>query len=112
MRHFYASAIERRITINGDFATQPVEAGWASEAIFFIWVENFPATANGSLSMEVQISADGINWIDDPGKLLLINAQGHYFLRAAHFGNWIRLNGKTTGDENEIKLSVSVHLKE
>ncbi len=36
LRTSYTTAIERNIVWQGDFATEPYEAPWASEAIFFI----------------------------------------------------------------------------
>jgi len=111
MRNFQASAVERRITIEKDFASQPMEAGWASEAIFFIWVEEMEG-GDTMLQASVQISPDGINWIDEGSCSPGIRQPGYYFVRASQFGNWLRLNGIVTGTNARVKLSIHLHLKE
>lgn len=111
MRNFNATAVERRVTIRESFFSQPMEAGWASEAIFFLWVEQVTVLEQ-PLELSLQISADGINWLDEgttlPGG---IPTTGHYFLKASHFGNWLRVALKTDRPI-EVKLSVYLHLKE
>jgi hypothetical protein len=111
MRHFHASAVERRNYFEDQFATHPMEAGWASEATFFIMVEEVEGQA-AALAAQVEISADGINWIPEGTTFPLINQQGHYFVRVRHFGNWLRVNGQVQGENSRLKLSVHLHLKE
>ena len=59
MQKTYTSVLARRVRIDGDFATLPYEAGWASEAVFFIQTEG----AHPALEIAVEVSPDGINWI-------------------------------------------------
>ncbi len=111
MRHFHASAVERRITITDALASQPMESGWASEAIFFLIVEEL--TGQGTiLDARVEISADGINWISEGTVFQQISEPGHYYVRVSHFGNWLRVAGTAAGENASIKLSVHLHLKE
>lgn len=111
MRNFYASAVERRIVITKALASHPMEAGWASEAIFFLLVEEVDGE-NTELNARVDISVDGINWIDEGTAFQPIDKPGHYFARVKHFGNWLRVSGILTGKSPRIKLSVHLHLKE
>ena len=110
MRHFHASAVERRITINSNFQSHPMETGWASEAIFFLIVEE--AAQGASLSAAVELSADGINWVSEGTVFPEITAAGHYFAKVKHFGNWLRVSGTANGSNAQFKLSVHLHLKE
>lgn len=111
MRHFQASAVERRITVDNNFTSHPMEAGWASEAIFFLIVEEIEGV-NPVLDAVVQISADGINWIDEGTLITGITKPGHYFARVSHFGNWLRVEGRIGGEKTTIKVSVHLHLKD
>lgn len=110
MRHFHASAVERRIFFKGAVTSHPMEAGWAAEAIFFLIIEEIKGD-NTSLKAHVEISADGINWIKEGSIFPVIDKPGHYFCKVSHFGNWLRVNSEITGQDSEIKASVQLHLK-
>ena len=110
MRHFHASAVERRIIVNKEFVSHPMECGWASEAILFLIVEE--AKNAGSLQAQVELSADGINWVGEGTIFPGINGSGNFFARVKHFGNWLRVSGTVEGANAEFKLSVHLHLKE
>lgn len=111
MRHFYTAVVERQRDFVDAFDTHPFEAGWASEAIFFVRVEEV-AGDDARLNAKVQISADGIRWVDEGGALPPISEAGDYFVRVSHFGGWLRLNGTITGAEARFKLTVQLVLKE
>lgn len=110
MKNFQASAVERRITINKDLESHPMETGWASEAIFFLIVEELQGTQT-NMEAVVQISADGVNWIDEGTTFKPIDKPGHYFAKVHCFGNWLRVKGALNGIDPAIKLSVHLHLK-
>jgi hypothetical protein len=111
MRKFHASAVERRIWIDSSLASHPMEGGWASEALFFLIVEEVegPETA---LDVRVQLSPDGINWIDEGTQFEAITKPGTYFVRVREFGTWLRVAGSITGEGARAKVSVHLHLKE
>lgn len=88
MRQFAQIVLERRIRHVGSFFTEPFETAWASEAIFFLTVEELQAP---ELRARVQISPDGINWVDEGTSSTPINQTGISFLRVRHFGGWLRL---------------------
>ncbi len=109
MRNFHASAVERRVKFKDEFISHPMETGWAGEAIFFLIVEEI---GEGTIvNAGVEISADGINWITEGATFSLIDRPGHYFCKVSHFGNWLRVSGKITGSNTEIKASIHLHLK-
>ena len=110
MRHFHASAVERRKYFTGAISSHPMEAGWAGEAIFFLIIEEL--TGNDTrLNAWVEISSDGINWIREGSVFPQIDKPGHYFCKVTHFGNWLRVNGEIPGEGTGIKASVHLHLK-
>lgn len=109
MRHFHASAVERRVKFKNEFTSHPMEAGWAGEAIFFLIVEQIDEGT--TLKAIAEISADGINWIAEGAAFPIIDKPGHYFCKVQHFGNWLRVSGKIIGSNTEIKASVQLHLK-
>lgn len=111
MRLFNASHLEVKKTFDADFQTNPYEAGWASEAIFFITVESVSGN-DPRLTAEVEISPDGINWVGEGTVSAPITHRGVHFVRARHFGNYLRLNCKITGEEARFRLNIQIALKE
>lgn len=111
MRQFMTSTIEQRKNFTSDFSTHPMESGWASEAIFFITVEEL-AGHSSLLKTAVQISVDGVNWIDEGSFPPPISQIGHYFLKVSHFGGWLRLRGEIEGNNSLFNLTIHLVLKE
>jgi hypothetical protein len=81
--------------VNGELAIEPYEAGWADEAIAWIYVRERHGEA--VLKLRPQISIDGCRWIDAGPPIPPIRAVGGYYAVLAHFGNWIRLAGSVHG---------------
>lgn len=108
IRNNHTAVIERNIVWQGDFATEPYEAGWAREAIFFI-----RALADGTNgTAKVQISPDGIYWRDEGTEFSLPTEKNEVtFCRVKHFGGWLRLAGKTI-DNQSASVLVYLNLKE
>jgi len=104
MRQFAQIVLERRTRHAGSFCTEPFEAAWAAEAVFFLTVEELEA---GQLAARVQISPDGINWVDEGSGIPAISAPGLHFVRVTHFGGWLRL---ACDMENGGGARVLVHL--
>lgn len=117
MRKFFSAVLEQGNSFSQDFETEPYEAGWASEARWFIRVLD----ASGSdvtLLAVPQISPDGLVWCDDN------DASGELELRAdavaptmisfnqREFGNWLRLKVRVAGNQPSVKVLVYLALKE
>jgi hypothetical protein len=111
MRQFYTAIVERQRDFVDRFETHPFEAGWAREAIFFLRVEDVGGEA-ARLNAHVQISADGVRWMDEGTNFEPIVHAGDYFVRVSHFGGWLRLAGEITGSSARFKLTVQLVLKE
>lgn len=111
MRLFNASHLEVKKNFSADFQTEPYEAGWATEAIFFIMVEERHG-AQASLTAAVEISHDGMNWAKEGTVSGPISEKGLHFIKVKHFGNWLRLNCQISGDQAVFRLNIQIALKE
>ena len=107
MRLFNASHLEVKKYFSGPFQTNPYEAGWASECIFFIHVEE--REGDPVLTAKVQLSHDGIHWCDE-GAVSGEIREGLNFIRVREFGNWLRLDCAVTG--GAMKLNIQIACKE
>lgn len=111
MRHFTTAVLERHALISGSFATEPYETAWAGEAMFFLRAEEITGE-EAMLRARVQVSADGIHWIDEGTAFDAISATGDYFVRVARFGGWLRLAGEAQGDDARVQVTIHLVLKE
>lgn len=110
MKQIHTAVLERYGTFAGDFTTEPYEGGWAEEAIFFVKI----ATVDGKeprFSGSVQISPDGITWIDEGTTLPIIAQAGTIFARVRHFGNWLRLSCRVSGQDANFGGTIFLCLK-
>ena len=107
MRHCITVPLERHKDLTGCFETEPYECGWAAEAIFFLRVQEL-AGENATLTAAVQVSADGIHWVDEGTVFSPVAAVGDSFARVTHFGGWLRLAGRLEGVE--ARMNVMIHL--
>lgn len=109
MKTFHTSVTDLRQSFSGSFDTFAYECGWAEEAIFFVTVED-PTPAGAEISLRVQLSADGIRWLDE-GTTLQLTGPGAGFVRLHHFGGFLRLAGEITGADPRCLLTVRLALK-
>jgi hypothetical protein len=110
VRQSYTAVVERNATWSGEFATEPYEAAWAREALFFVRA----LAADGvppDVAAHVQLSPDGIQWCDEGSELMLPTSEGLTYCRVSHFGGWLRLVGKLP-DSARLKVIVYLALKE
>ncbi len=110
VRRSYTATVERNVRWAGEFATEPYEAAWASEAIFFVRALDVAPGFSGTAG--VQISADGIHWADEGARFDLPTTKDQAtFCKVSHFGGWLRIRGALQGSES-ITVLVSLALKE
>jgi len=110
MRNSVMVVLERLKDMGSEFATEPYEVGWASEGIFFVRIEE-PSPPDAVVRSVVQLSADGVNWVDE-GSSLVSEGLGSSFVRVSHFGGWLRLKGTVKSSSGEARLSIQLALKE
>jgi hypothetical protein len=106
MRNFHTAALERNKIFTSNFTTHPYECGWASEAIFFVDITELEGS-EVSLKFNVQISADGVKWIDE-GSAAAAGKAGMSFVRVSRFGGWLRLNVAVDG--RDVSGETTIHL--
>jgi hypothetical protein len=103
------AVITRNECWKGVAATEPYEAGWAREAVFFVRALKQPAGAAGTAYVE--ISPDGMLWIAEGTTFdLPTQRDGVSAVRIANFGNWLRIRAEFP-DAAECTVLVTLHLK-
>lgn len=109
LRESLTAVIARNETWTGASATEPYEAGWATEAVFF--VRALKPGKGASSQAHVEISPDGMRWVREGASLVLPTAVDDIAVaRVRHFGNWLRLAADMPG-EAEATVLVTLHLK-
>ena len=111
IRQSYTAVVEQNTRWEGTFATEPYEAGWATEALFFVRALSADATPEDATA-RVQISPDGIHWCDEGTTLRIPSeADGLAYARVRHFGGFLRLTGSLLEDAG-VTVMVYLALKE
>lgn len=111
MRQFQNAVLDYKCDINGEYLSPPLETAWASEAIFFVRLEN--VRGHGfSLAARAQFSVNGIDWIDEGTAFAPISGEGQYAIRLKHFGGWLRLVGQLEGKDSVATITTNLVLKE
>ena len=109
-RQSYTAVIERNRVWNGSFETEPYEAAWANEAIFFVRALETSGKLVDARAC-VQISPDGMHWCDEGTLVDLPAKEGTTtFGRVGHFGGWLRLAGQVPPGA-QVKVIVYLVLK-
>lgn len=111
MRQFQTSTLEQRKLVDGDFETHPLEVAWASEAIFFVDAQQMTQNEH-PLLLHVQLSVDGVNWLDEGTTFEPIRDNVSAFRRVSHFGGWLRLVGRLAGGTGRFKVTIHLVVKE
>lgn len=106
MKMFNDSHLEVKKFFSGAFETHPYEAGWADEAIFFVQVEKIEG--NPVLTARVQLSQDGVHWVDDGSEPSVITGIGQHIVKVQpNFGNYLRLAVDIEGGQMFLNLHIA-----
>ncbi|PSH70426.1 hypothetical protein CU102_05055 [Phyllobacterium brassicacearum] len=94
---------------SGDAASEPYEAGWAREAVFFVRAIKQPV---GSIPMAwVEISPDGMHWVGEGTEFRMPSERDAIAVaRLSGFGGWLRVKARFD-DGAECTVLVTLHLK-
>jgi hypothetical protein len=111
MRTSHTVVVERQRTFTSSFDTEPYEAGWASEARWFVRLSEL-AGEGATLVCATQVSPDGQAWCDDGSAALVLDAPGLYTCVQREFGQWLRLRCELRGAGANVTVMVSLALKE
>lgn len=111
MRQSQSAVLERGVDLDTVHDTEPFEVAWAGEARWFI---QFLRPAPGTqVELRVQISPDGLNWIDHEDVVpLVVDASGFHSIPVQHFGHWLRLRSTRVSGEEGPMLRIYLELKE
>ena len=109
LRESSTAVVARNETWTGVSATEPYEAGWATEAVIFVRALK---PARGAMPQAfVEISPDGMRWVAEGTTFPLPSAPDAVtFARVAHFGNWLRIAADMP-DGGAVTVLVTIHLK-
>lgn len=110
MRRSFTAVIERNKRVSAGFETEPYEAGWASEARWF--VRALALKAGARLEFTPQISPDGLFWCDEGSSALVVEGEGVTSLALRGFGQWLRLRCRVEGGEEAARIMIYLTLKE
>lgn len=117
LRESHVAVIARNETWSaGAAATEPYEAGWASEAVIFVRaLEDASGPPGGDAGVagtaRVEISPDGMHWVaegttfDLPGR-----KNGIGVARIGRFGHWLRVAAELPAGV-AVKVLVTMQLK-
>ena len=109
MRTSTTAIVARNVRWTGKCATEPYEAGWASEALVFMRALEAPASMQGDAFIE--ISPDGMHWVREGSRIALPRRKDDVTcVRVAHFGNWLRVAADLPPG-SAITVLVTLHLK-
>jgi hypothetical protein len=101
--------IARNERWSGEAESEPYEAGWAREAVFFIRAIKQPIGKAPKACVE--ISADGMHWLSEGTEFdMPAEKDAVAAARIAHFGNWLRVTSRFE-DGAECTVLVTLHLK-
>jgi hypothetical protein len=107
----HTTTLARNETWQGETTTEPYEAGWAHEAVFFVRALEAQGALDGA-SANVQLSPDGIHWIDEGTRFELPRRGGEItFARVRHFGGYLRLRMSLPAGV-ALRVVASLSLKE
>lgn len=101
--------VSRNERWSGEAASEPYEAGWAREAIFFVRALKQPVGPPAKAWIE--ISPDGMHWLREGTEFAMPGARnGMAMARLTQFGNWLRIAARFE-DGAECTVLVTLHLK-
>ena len=106
LRESTTAVIVRGETWEGSFASEPFEAGWATEAVVFAQTEG----DHPDLEISVEVSPDGIHWIRRAAATLAASAE-LVEVPLTSFGNWIRVVVTGAMSESTARVLVRLNLK-
>jgi hypothetical protein len=105
----FTAVVSRNECWRGEAASEPYEAGWAREAIFFVRALKEPV--GPPTTAWIEVSPDGMRWLREGTEFPMPDKRdGVAMARLAHFGNWLRVAAHFD-DGAECTVLVTLHLK-
>lgn len=110
LRRSFTAVLEKGATSDADFETEPYDAGWASEARWF--VQLLQAEVGAGLEAVPQVSPDGAVWCDEGSGPIRLEGTGIASARLRGFGSWLRLRVRLVGNRRPVTVLIHLALKE
>lgn len=111
MRQSQSAVLERGVQLTDTHETEPFEVAWAGEARWY--VHFLRPVPSATVEFRVQISPDGLNWIDHEGvEPLESEADGFLSIPVVGFGHWLRLSSRLISGSESPMLRIYLELKE
>jgi hypothetical protein len=115
LRESHSAVVARNETWTaGAAATEPYEAGWATEAAIFVRALEDAAGGNGGESAgtaRIEISPDGMRWVPEGTTFdLPARKDGIGVARVGRFGHWLRVVADMPAGVS-LKVVVTMQLK-
>ncbi len=111
VRRSFTAVLEKNSTFTEAFQTEPYETAWASEAQWFVRVQEMSGTG-ARLRATAQISPDGLFWCDEGTAALEMTGVGLSSQALREFGHWLRLRVELSGEAPKVKVTIYLALKE
>lgn len=109
MRSALSVVMERNSHATGSLVTEPYEAGWATEAMWFVEALD---PLEVTWTARVEISPDGLRWCPWGGQEHPLADPGLTALPVTHFGTWLRIVLTATGSpQGQGRFMVTLALK-
>ena len=110
LREAYTAVIAQGETWKATVATEPYEAAWAGEAVFFLRLLKKGKGNLRNVRARVQISPDGMHWADEGSALRIPADQDEVtFCRVTNFGHYLRLAATLPrGAECQVLATLSL----
>ena len=90
MRESYTAILVQGEEWAGRCESEPYEAPWAAEAVLFLRLLD-GTTTPGGIQARVQISPDGMHWVDEGATVDLPRGDEVTYTRVTVFGQYLRL---------------------
>src|SRR5262245_16594881 len=111
LAHRTTAIVARNDLWSGQSASEPYECGWAREAIVWIRAMDKPKGDVSKVKVRVQISPDGIRWLDEGTGFALPGAEGAVtWTKVREFGNWLRVVAQLPQGRS-LKVLVTITAK-
>ncbi len=110
LKRSFTAVLEKNSTFCADFATEPYEVGWATEARWFVNVLEVGESV--TLRLTAQVSPDGLYWCDEGSPPMEIDRRGLASMPLANFGPWLRLKGQLLDQPGCVRVLIYLALKE
>ena len=110
LREAYTAIIAQGEAWKGTATTEPYEAAWAVEALFFLRALKIKGTPC-DVRARVQISPDGMHWVDEGTEIGLPRTEQEVtFCRVEKFGQYLRL-AASLPERVEYEVLATLSLK-